>query len=96
VLGEGCTDHDARAPAQRALGPPDHLRGLPQAVRPLAIFVHHLPEESASIDATVNDGTFAVPAGETSFAPGSSGWPTPEGNLVWYELFTRGTTAPHC
>jgi transposase len=35
--------------------------------------------------------TFEVPAGETSFAPGSSGWPTPDGDLVWYELFARGT-----
>jgi S-adenosylmethionine hydrolase len=46
-----------------------------------------------SIDATVSDGTFEVPAGETSFAPGSSGWPTPDGDLVWYELFTRGASA---
>ena len=44
--------------------------------------------------ATVGDGTFAVPAGELSFAPGSSGWPTPDGReLRWYELLARGGSA---
>ncbi len=44
--------------------------------------------------ATVGDGTFAVPAGELSFAPGSSGWMTPEGGeLRWYELLARGGSA---
>jgi hypothetical protein len=46
-----------------------------------------------SIEATVSDGTFEVPAGETSFAPGSSGWRTPDGDLAWFELFTRGASA---
>ena len=46
-----------------------------------------------SVEATVSDGTFEVPAGETSFAPGSSGWRTPDGDLAWYELFARGASA---
>jgi S-adenosylmethionine hydrolase len=46
-----------------------------------------------SIEAIVSDGTFEVPTGETSFAPGSSGWRTLEGDLVWYELFARGASA---
>jgi S-adenosylmethionine hydroxide adenosyltransferase-like protein len=46
-----------------------------------------------SVEATVSDGTFEVPAGETSFAPGSSGWRTSDGDLAWYELFARGASA---
>jgi hypothetical protein len=49
--------------------------------------------DDRSVEATVSDGTFEVPAGETSFAPGSSGWRTPDGNLGWYELFARGASA---
>jgi hypothetical protein len=46
-----------------------------------------------SVEVTVSDGAFEVPAGQTSFAPGSSGWRTPDGNLAWYELFARGASA---
>jgi len=45
-------------------------------------------------EATVGDGTFAVAAGELSFAPGSSGWETRSGDrLRWYELLERGGSA---
>ncbi|HEV2088211.1 MAG TPA: hypothetical protein VGR21_07850 [Cryptosporangiaceae bacterium] len=45
-------------------------------------------------DAVVGDGTFAVPAGELSFAPGSSGWRTRDGGQRrWYELLARGGSA---
>ena len=53
----------------------------------------HVQVGDRSIEATVSDGTFEVPAGETSFAPGSSGWRTPDGDLAWYELFARGASA---
>jgi S-adenosylmethionine hydrolase len=44
--------------------------------------------------ATVSDGTFAVPEGEVAFAPGSSGWPAPDGaEQRFYELFLRGASA---
>ena len=44
--------------------------------------------------AVVSDGTFAVPEGETSFAPGSSGWRTADGEeRRFYELFARGGSA---
>lgn len=44
--------------------------------------------------ATVTDGTFAVPEGEMAFAPGSSGWPDPEGaEQRFYELLLRGSSA---
>ncbi|MDP9496988.1 MAG: SAM-dependent chlorinase/fluorinase [Actinomycetota bacterium] len=44
--------------------------------------------------ATVGDGTFAVPAGELSFAPGSSGWATRDGSRRrWWELLARGGSA---
>jgi S-adenosylmethionine hydrolase len=46
-----------------------------------------------SVEATVTDGTFEVPTGATSFAPGSSGWRTRDGDLTWYELFARGASA---
>ena len=49
---------------------------------------------AASARATVDDGTFAVPAGELAFAPGSSGWPLRAGgDRVWYELLLRGGNA---
>lgn len=45
-------------------------------------------------DAVVHDGTFAVAAGELSFAPGSSGWTTRSGDhRRWYELLARGGSA---
>ncbi len=45
-------------------------------------------------DAVVSDGTFAVPAGELSFAPGSSGWTTRDGDRRrWCELLARGGSA---
>ena len=45
-------------------------------------------------DATVGGGTFAVPAGGLSFAPGSSGWTTRTGQeLRWCELLARGGSA---
>ena len=43
----------------------------------------------ATAEAVVSDGVFAVPAGETSFAPGSSGW----GDKPFYELLARGSSA---
>jgi S-adenosylmethionine hydrolase len=44
--------------------------------------------------ATVSDGTFEVPEGELAFAPGSSGWPDPDGQQQrFYELFLRGASA---
>ena len=43
--------------------------------------------------ARVSDGTFAVEHGELSFAPGSSGWATREGDIRWMELFLRGGNA---
>ena len=44
-------------------------------------------------DALVGGGTFDVPAGELSFAPGSSGWSTRAGQRQWYELLARGGSA---
>ncbi len=47
-----------------------------------------------SLDAVVSDGTFAVAAGATSFAPGSSGWRRRDGtDLTFYEVLTRGGSA---
>ena len=44
--------------------------------------------------ATVTDGTFAVPHGEMSFAPGSSGWDSARtGEQRFYELLLRGGSA---
>ncbi len=44
--------------------------------------------------ATVSDGTFEVPEGALSFAPGSSGWTTRSGrDLCFFELFLRGGSA---
>ena len=46
------------------------------------------------VDAVVSDGVFAVPDGEMSFAPGSSGWPAADGrHRACYELFARGASA---
>lgn len=47
----------------------------------------------ATLRAVVSDGTFAVPAGETSFAPGSSGWGDGNEQVRFYEIFTRGGSA---
>lgn len=46
------------------------------------------------VGATASDGTFAVPAGELSLAPGSSGWMLLDGSEErWVELFLRGGSA---
>ena len=47
----------------------------------------------AAAVATVTDGTFAVPEGHMSFAPGSSGWDTPDGPRHFYEILLRGASA---
>jgi hypothetical protein len=47
----------------------------------------------ATTIATVTDGTFAVPQGEMSFAPGSSGWTVDGERLEFYELLLRGGSA---
>ncbi len=48
----------------------------------------------ATAEAIVSDGVFTVPAGEISFAPGSSGWVRGDGRRrVFYELFARGASA---
>ena len=45
-------------------------------------------------EATASDGSFEVEEGELAFAPGSSGWPTSDGEEVrWMELFLRGGSA---
>jgi hypothetical protein len=45
-------------------------------------------------EAVVGGATFAVPAGELSFAPGSSGWTTRDGGQRrWCELLARGGSA---
>jgi hypothetical protein len=47
--------------------------------------------------ATVSDGTFAVPAGEVAFAPGSSGWRLRSGGTCrFYEVLLRGASAAEC
>ncbi len=46
-----------------------------------------------SAPARVSDGTFAVREGEMSFAPGSSGWNGPRGEVRFYELLLRGANA---
>jgi hypothetical protein len=49
---------------------------------------------AAEAVAMIGDGTFDVPAGELSFAPGSSGWVTRTGqHRRWYELLARGSSA---
>lgn len=49
----------------------------------------------AEAEAVVSDGVFAVPTGQVSFAPGSSGWPsgTGDGDRVCFELLARGGNA---
>ena len=49
----------------------------------------------AEAEAVVSDGVFAVPAGQVSFAPGSSGWPsgTGDGDRMCFELLARGGNA---
>ena len=48
----------------------------------------------AEAEVVVGGGTFAVPAGEVSFAPGSSGWATRDGGeRRWCELLARGGSA---
>ncbi len=48
----------------------------------------------AVAEAVVSDGVFTVPAGEISFAPGSSGWARADGSeRAFYELFARGSSA---
>ncbi|MEU8235990.1 SAM-dependent chlorinase/fluorinase [Actinoplanes sp. NPDC048967] len=49
----------------------------------------------AEAEAVVSDGVFAVPAGQVSFAPGSSGWPSGTGGdmRMCYELLARGGNA---
>ncbi|MDG3005981.1 SAM hydrolase/SAM-dependent halogenase family protein [Paludisphaera mucosa] len=46
------------------------------------------------IEAIVSDGSFSVEPGQMALAPGSSGWPLPDGGKVeWLELFLRGGNA---
>ena len=45
-------------------------------------------------EAILGDGTFEVEEGALAFAPGSSGWPGVDGEVVrWRELFLRGGSA---
>jgi S-adenosyl-l-methionine hydroxide adenosyltransferase len=49
---------------------------------------------SVEQEAVVSDGSFDVKVGRLAFAPGSSGWSTPQGEeIVWMELFLRGGNA---
>ena len=43
--------------------------------------------------AVVSDGTFEVGTTDLSLAPGSSGWPCPEGDVRFLELLLRGASA---
>ena len=46
------------------------------------------------LDAVLSDESFGVPPGKLALAPGSSGWPLPDGSRVeWLELFLRGGNA---
>ncbi len=48
----------------------------------------------AEQEAVASDGSFNVEPGQLAFAPGSSGWITPQGEeLRWMELFLRGGNA---
>jgi hypothetical protein len=48
----------------------------------------------AATTAIVSEGSFSVPEGELALAPGSSGWPLPEGGeRRFLELFLRGASA---
>ena len=45
-------------------------------------------------EALVSDGSFDIKVGQLAFAPGSSGWTTPQGEeVIWMELFLRGGNA---
>ena len=45
-------------------------------------------------EAITSDGSFAVESGKLAFAPGSSGWRSPQGEeICWLELFLRGGNA---
>lgn len=50
---------------------------------------------NVTVEAIYADGSFAVPDGYLAFAPGSSGWPSADGQqqLQWMELFLRGGSA---
>lgn len=50
---------------------------------------------SVTAEAVFADGSFTVPEGTLAFAPGSSGWTTPNGQrqFRWMELFLRGGSA---
>ena len=91
--------HQSRLPAvpERAVAYVDGYGNLKTTWR-------HPPAEPGSrvrvrvgdveLDATVGGATFAVPAGELSFAPGSSGWTTRTGEeLRWCEVLARGGSA---
>ena len=48
----------------------------------------------SELEATASDGSFDVEEGGLAFAPGSSGWPTGDGErTTWMELFLRGGSA---
>ncbi len=47
----------------------------------------------ALASAVVGDGTFSVPAGELSFAPGSSSWRAGGEEVTGFELLRRGASA---
>ena len=96
ILGANLTDEAVPSPPERVVAYTDGYGNLKTtwSQPPVSSGTRvRVQIGDRSIEATVSDGTFAVPAGETSFAPGSSGWPTPDGDLVWYELFTRGASA---
>lgn len=96
ALGAELTDEVIPAPPQRVVAYIDGYGNLkttfsqPPAPSGTRVCVQ---VGDRSVEATVSDGTFEVAAGQTSFAPGSSGWPTPDGDLAWYELFARGASA---
>lgn len=96
ALGPGLTDGAVPPPPERVVAYIDGYGNLkttwsaPPASSGTRVRVQ---VGNRSVEATISDGTFEVPAGETSFAPGSSGWCTRDGNLAWYELFTRGASA---
>jgi hypothetical protein len=96
ALGPGLTDGAVPPPPERVVAYIDGYGNLkttwsaPPASSGTRVRVQ---VGNRSIEATISDGTFEVPAGETSFAPGSSGWRTRDGDLAWYELFARGASA---
>ncbi|MDQ4093624.1 MAG: SAM-dependent chlorinase/fluorinase, partial [Actinomycetota bacterium] len=96
ALGPGLADEAVPPPPERAVVYIDGYGNLKttwsQPPAPSSTRVR-VQVGDRSVEATVSDGTFEVPVGETSFAPGSSGWRTPNGDVVWYELFARGASA---